>query len=210
MYNLTSVYYARIERAVQVMLHEYYLQGVATKDEDNVVGIPVPNFPVMLVKLTRGTFHNSAHWIDIPMEYTEAVTTRPPMVTMPAATSTTSSTASTASTSQPSGRSTLSTLTTATPALAPAERVANPAPDAEFAAITLRPGCSRDIFRGHPPPRNTAGEEMCVAWWTRSGCFANCGKRNTHRPFANTASEAEKGVITICMNFVFIYDILIK
>ena len=75
MYNLTSVYYARIVRAVQVMSHEYLQQGVATKDEDNVTGIPVPNFSVMLVELTRGTFHNSAHWIDIPMEYTEAVTT---------------------------------------------------------------------------------------------------------------------------------------
>jgi hypothetical protein len=185
MYNLTSVYYARIVRAVQVLSHEY-LQGVATNNADNVVGVPVPNFSVMLVELTRGTFRNSAHWIDIPMEYTESVTARPPMVSLPATTNTTS-TASTASSSQPSGRSTISTLTAAT---ALAERVANPAPDADFTAITLRPGRSRDIFREHPPPRNTAGQEMCVAWWTRSACFANCGKRNTHRPFANAGDRS--------------------
>jgi hypothetical protein len=185
MYDLNSIYYAHIVRAVQVLSHEY-LHGVATKDEDNVEGVPVPNFSVMLVELTRGTFRNSTHWIDLPMEYTAAVTGRPPMVTAPTLTNHAASTVSTASSSQPSGRSTVSALTTAT---APAARVVNPAPDAEFAAITLRPGRSREIFREHPPPRNDAGHEMCVAWWTRSGCFPNCGKRNTHCPFANAGER---------------------
>jgi hypothetical protein len=55
---------------VQVMSHEY-LTKVAVYEGDDVAAIPVPDFTVMLTELTRGTFHNSTNWMDIPIEYTE-------------------------------------------------------------------------------------------------------------------------------------------
>ncbi|KAI2489372.1 hypothetical protein MHU86_25215 [Fragilaria crotonensis] len=69
-------------------------------------------------------------------------------------------------------------------------RVANTAPDAEIGSITIRPGGARRVMEEHPPPRNDANtSEMCVAWWTRGGCYPNCRRRATHQPFASAAER---------------------
>ena len=65
----------------------------------------------------------------------------------------------------------------------------NAAVDAEFAGITLRPGGTRNIMREHRPLANDAGHEHCVAWWTRGGCFPNCGWRATHISFASAGER---------------------
>ena len=68
-HNLTSVYYTRIARAVQVCSHEY-LHRLATNDTDPTDGIEVSKFDSMLLDLsTRGTFQNSINWMDIPALY---------------------------------------------------------------------------------------------------------------------------------------------
>lgn len=59
------------------------------------------------------------------------------------------------------------------------------------ALATLHAGGTRNILREHRPPPNDAGNEFCVAWWTRRGCFPNCGRRLTHVPFASP-SERER------------------
>ena len=188
-YNLTSVYYARIVRTVQVNIYEY-LSQVAVNAEDNIGGIAVPSFTSLLQELQQGTYHNSTNWIDIPSEYLQVGTTPRP-VSLSVAHTTTSG-RSTA----PSAVSTLSTATgvsglTEGSSSAPGTRVVNPAPDADFTSIALRPGRSRDIYREHPPPHpdNNNRAEMCVAWWTRSSCYSNCGRRATHRAFASTGER---------------------
>ena len=189
MHALSSTYYARIVRAVQVMSHEYLMQ-VAVSEGDDVSSITVPDFAGMLTELTRGTFHNSTNWMDIPIDYTEAWG-RPPAAagsSTPAGSASGGSGAGTGGASRGSGRSSVDSSLTGGQS-SQGGRVTNPAPDAEIMAITLRPGRSRDIFREHPPPRNDAGNEMCVAWWTRGGCFPNCGKRNTHQPFTNAGER---------------------
>lgn len=179
--NVTSLYYARIVRAIQVCAQEYLYQ-VATHDGDDVTGIDVPKFDAMLLELTRGTFPNSTNWMDIPAEYLDqGSTTR-----APAASNSSSNTTPTASVTR-SEQSNVSSLTGNTPAVN--TRVINPAPDAEFTAIALRPGGTRPIMREHPPPANDAGRELCVAWWTRSACYQNCGRATTHRPFASPAER---------------------
>ena len=173
--QITSLYYTRIVRAVQVYAHEY-LHQVATSESDTCGGLEVPKFDSLLLELTRGTFPNSTNWMDIPAEYLEpAATTRSPV-----GTSVPSSSATTAPSTR-SGQSAVSSLTGATTVAN--TRVVNSAPDAELAATILRPGGSRQIMREHPPPSNDAGREMCVAWWTRSACYPNCGRAQTHRPF---------------------------
>ena len=56
--------------------------------------------------------------------------------------------------------------------------------DAEFSALQLRPGM-RVLLQANPPPRNNSGHEFCVSWWGRGGCYSNCSRVATHRPFAN-------------------------
>jgi hypothetical protein len=56
--GITSVYYARIVRVVQVCAHEY-LHGVSTNETDSIAGVEVPDFRSMLQELIRGTFPNS-------------------------------------------------------------------------------------------------------------------------------------------------------
>lgn len=178
-HNLTSVYYARIVRAVQVCSHEY-LHRVATSDTDTIDGIEVPKFDALLVDLTRGTFQNSTNWMDIPAAYmapAAAMSRSPSSLAAPGG-------ASTAPSTRSSQSSAVSTLTGATAAV-PNVRTVNPTPDAEFTSITLRPGGSRQILRDHPPPANDEGREMCVAWWTRSACYSTCGRRGTHRGFTS-------------------------
>lgn len=191
--RVTNTYYARIVRAVQVTAHEY-LQQVATNVVDSVTGVEVPHFSLMLQELRRGTFHQSTNWMDIPAEYMDPVSlsagpgralagavgaesynTTPSVATVGGATS---------------ARSTVSSLS-AEATRTTVARVANPSPDNEFMSIVLRAGGTRAILREHRPPTNDAGQELCVAWWTKGGCFPNCGRRATHRPFA-TAGERSR------------------
>ena len=182
--NITSVYYARIVRAVQVCAHEYFHQ-VAIHDTDDISSLTTPNFDGMLLELTRGTFSNSTNWIGIPAEYLgTGAMARPVTSIAPNAPASAGSTAP----STRSGQSNVSSLTGATPPVQNA-CVTNPAPDPEFSAITLRAGSSRPILREHPPPRNDSNREMCVAWWTRSACYQNCGHSATYRLFANAGKR---------------------
>ena len=124
-------------------------------ESDNVSGIPVPDFSGMLTVLTRATFHIPTNWIDIiPIEYTQAGGSRPPasMGTPPPASGGGSSGSGTGG-SQRSGRSGQSSVDSSlTGHSTPAGSVTNTAPDAEFLAITLRAGRSRDVFCEHLPP----------------------------------------------------------
>ena len=73
---------------------------------------------------------------------------------------------------------------------APVARIDNPGPDTEFSTITVHPGGTRPILRDeHRAPHNDAGQEFCVAWWLRSGCLQNCGRRAAHVPFSSSTAE---------------------
>ena len=182
----SHMYCARIVRAIQLEVQEY-MQRVATNVADNVVGIEVPMFSNMYQDLRHGTFHLSTNWVNVPEEYLGAF----PLSSgseggggrvAPGA----------ASTSTASTRSTVSTLTGDATRTSGANvtRVENPTADTEFTTIALRPGGARAILRAHRPPANDAGQEFCVAWWTKGGCFPNCGRRATHVSFASTAERA--------------------
>ena len=112
-HNLKSLYYSPIVRAVQIWSHEYLHRVATTNEENSIAGVPVPTFDHMLIDLTRGTFHNSTNWIDLPAEYLRAAstTTRTPMsvVASPGTASTAPST--TGGPSISGGRSTVSSLT---------------------------------------------------------------------------------------------------
>ncbi|KAI2494662.1 adenylate kinase [Fragilaria crotonensis] len=182
--GLALTYHARILRAIQVSVHEY-MQQVASNVVDGIAGIDLPNFNVLIQELKRGTFHNSTNWVDIPDQYLDAH----PSQSGGAPTNAGSSGGASTTATQASTRTGVSTLTADTHARpSSVARVENTAGDPEFAGITLRPGGTRNILREHRPPTNDAGNEFCVAWWTKGGCFPNCGRRATHVPFAS-ASE---------------------
>lgn len=188
--SVAPTYHARIVRAVQVCTHEY-MQMVAHNIADGVIGVEVPNFTVMLQELKRGTFHNSTNWVDIPEAYLDPVPPQRSMTGSNAGGGSGSTTITYASTrtgvsslsTPPSGETPTVTRTSVT-------RVENPAGDAEFANIPLRAGGTRNILREHRPPSNDAGQEFCVAWWTKGGCFPNCGRRATHTPFASAGERS--------------------
>ena len=176
-------------RHVQVNVYEY-LQALQVGGEGDAVVVPeLPTFKELLRDLQRGSFHMSSSWLPLPASLTVEPSDMPTAVSASAATrSTRSSTAA----------STVSALTTATSggrtsasagnATSQGAFVANPARDAEFDALQLR-GQMRDLLRAHPPPANDAGNEFCVSWWGRGGCYSNCGRAATHRPFANPAER---------------------
>jgi hypothetical protein len=66
--RVAQTYFARVIRAVQLGVHDYF-QRVAVNIIENVVGVKTPNFSPMLQDLKRGTFHKSTNWIPIPDEY---------------------------------------------------------------------------------------------------------------------------------------------
>lgn len=188
--NVTRTYHARIVRAVQVNAHEY-LQQVATNVVDSVAGVEVPNFVSMLQELRRGTFHHSTNWMDIPSEYLDHTSTQhTPSVAAPApAGGSGGGTVPAGSVNVHSARTSVSTLS-GEATRAPVTRITNPVTDSDFTAITLRAGGTRTILREHRPPANDAGQEFCVAWWTKGGCFPNCGRRATHQPFASPGERS--------------------
>lgn len=182
--GIAPTYHARILRAIQVCTHEY-MQMVAQNVADGITGVEVPNFTAMIQELKRGTFQNSTNWVEIPDAYLEPMV--PPRTALPPASSI--SGGATTATSDTT-RTGVSSLTAGTqPARTSVTRIDNPAGDAELASITLRPGGTRNILREHRPPVNDAGNEFCVAWWTRGGCFPTCGRRATHVPFASAAER---------------------
>lgn len=180
---IAVMYHARIVRAVQVTVHEY-MQAVACNVATGIVGVDIPSFSSMLQELKRGTFHHSTNWIDIPEAYLDPVATP---VALLRVSGTTASGATTTAT-QASTRSGVSLLTTET--RTSTARIDNPAGDTELASIPLRAGGTRNLLREHRPPANDAGNEFCVAWWTRGGCFPNCGRRATHVPFASAGERS--------------------
>lgn len=187
---IANVYFASIIRAVQIGVFEY-LHGVGTNIVEGHMGVLLPDFRPLVTALKRGTFHLSSNWVSLPEEYLEpprsvgegSVSTRAP------------SAVATSAGSVATARTDVSALTTETPRI-PVARIANPAPDAEFSSIAVRPGGLRPVFREHHPPSNDAGHEFCVAWWLRSGCFGNCGRRQTHVPFASPGERSR--LLTYC------------
>ena len=185
-------YAAHVLRHVQTNIYEY-MQGVQVGDVilgQGLAAIEVPTFKSLMVVLQRGNFHTSGEWIPLPTALLEP---------SPARALSVASGRSTAASTRSSSVSTLTGGTnaggrpgdtTAAPAPAPALQsfVTNPARDPEFDALQLRPQM-RELLRAHPPPTNDAGQEFCVSWWGRGGCYSNCGRRATHRPFANSAER---------------------
>lgn len=184
--GVAPTYFARVVRAVQLGVHDYF-QQVAVNLTDSVVGVEAPQFASMLQELKRGTFHQSTNWIYIPDEYLENAATHRTVSTSSTSASHTAM-GGTARSQVSAGGSVgtgVSSLTHETNPRESVTRVENTAPDSEFTSLTLRAGGTRAILRAHRPPANDAGNEMCVAWWTRGGCYPNCGRRNTHQPFAS-------------------------
>lgn len=181
--GIGGIYHAKILRAIQLGVHDYLAQ-VATSQATGVTGVVLPSFSTMMKDLKQGTFPQSTNWVAIPEAYLDPIP-------VPAAVSTGTPSMSGTTTTQGSSRTGVSTLTTPTDATERVARVANPSPDAEIGAITIRAGGARRIMEEHPPPTNDAGtSQLCVAWWTRGGCFPNCRRRATHQPFASEGERA--------------------
>lgn len=107
--NVTSLFHARIIRAIKVNVHDY-MQMVTGNVADGVAGVEVPSVATMLQELCRGTFHQSTNWVDIPEAYLEPLqhTYSPPVGSV----HTTGGTSTTAT--QATTRTGVSTLTTDT------------------------------------------------------------------------------------------------
>ena len=178
--GVAVLYHARIIRAIQLSVHDY-MQMVASNVAEGITGVDIPSFATMLQELRRGTFHNSTNWVEIPETYLEPLPAPPLSIPTFSSASTTATHATT--------RTGVSTLTTDISTRTAVTRVDNPSGDPEFAGVTLRSGGTRAIMREHRPPTNDAGNEFCVAWWTKGGCFPNCGRRATHAPFATTGER---------------------
>ena len=140
--------------------------------------------------LQRGTYHASNSWISLPSEYLTAPAVLPPVViTAPAL-------AATVAAGGGNALSIVSGLTTAAPprtaagtASATQTRVPNPAPDAAFQTLNLRPRLG-DLLRVHRPPQNDAGVEFCVSWWCKGACYWGCSRHRAHTPFASPGERA--------------------
>lgn len=67
----------------------------------------------------------------------------------------------------------------------------NPARDAEFEGLQLRPGM-RQLLQANPPrPQNDRNVEFCVSWWGCGGCYySNCNRVAAHCAFANVDERA--------------------
>ncbi|KAI2502315.1 hypothetical protein MHU86_12119 [Fragilaria crotonensis] len=178
--QIANTYFSRILRTVQLSVYEY-LQQVGTNVADGVNGIPLPSFASLLQDLKRGTFHLSTNWVAIPDEYLT------PSVQTGVARNQGSIAGSGNTIATPTTGSTHSVVSSVTgdTSRTPVAREENPRPDADFTSLTMRPGGIRNVLRTHRPANNDSGNEFCVAWWTKGACFANCGRRATHAPFAS-------------------------
>lgn len=181
-----EVYPAHVVRHVQINVYEY-MQALQVRGDGALPELP--SFQGLHQCLQRGSFHMSSEWLPLPATVTvePAAATLAPAGAVSIATRTTrASTASITSgltSATPGARATGSAATSTQ-----GSYVVNPARDAEFDALQLRPQM-RELLRAHPPPTNDAGHEFCVSWWGRGGCYSNCGRAATHRPFANVAER---------------------
>ena len=186
----TNLYFACIVRSVQVQVQAYeYLQQVGVNMAEGHAGVDLPEFKTLVTDLRRGTFPYSNNLVPLPAEYLETARS-----TTIIGTRTTSTTTSPGGVSGGSVQTGVSSLTEAT--RVSVGWVDNPHPDNDFASITLRPSGTRPVLREHPSPHNDAGQELCVAWWLRSGCFPNCGRRATHCAFASANERTH--LLTYC------------
>lgn len=180
-----EVYPAHVVRNVQIHVYEYLQSLQVGRGGEDALGITtLPSFQELLRDMQRGSFHMSPSWLPLPASVTVDPTTAPNSAGANTG-GTRSTRASTASTT--SGLTSITGGGRTTPATQ-GTYVANTARDAEFDALQLRPQM-RELLRTHPPPANDAGNEFCVSWWGRGGCYTNCGRAATHRPFANNAER---------------------
>ena len=183
--SITGIYHACIVRAVQVHMHDF-LHDISVNVTEGYTGVEIPDFKSVFTDLRRGTFHVSSNWVPLPSEYmvepTSASLSSHGASRAPSAVSTGAS-------SVASGRTGVSSLTAEASRPGAMMRIDNPAPDAAFTSITVRPGGTRPIVQVHPPPNNVTGQVHCLSWWLRGSCYPNCGRRSTHVPFANAAER---------------------
>ena len=181
-----EVYPAHVIRHVQINVYEY-MQALQVSDGTTTVALP--NFQGLHQSLQRGSFHMSPDWLPLPSSVTmdpSAGTLAPAAAASLATRSTRASTASV--TSNLTSSTTGGRTSTGGGATNQGTYMPNPARDAELEALQLRPQM-RELLRAHPPPPNDAGHEFCVSWWHRGGCYTNCGRAATHRPFANAGER---------------------
>ena len=146
-------------------------------------GVNSPEFrKMMITDLKRGTFHLLGYCCPPPL-LEEYMVVRAPIT---AAASRAPSLAPTGASSVVTTRTGVPTLTTDSTRGTPAARVANPAPDPDFANITAR----QLLRERRPSPVNDAGSKFCVAWWIRSASFEKYGHHRTNVPFANTTKPS--------------------
>ncbi|KAI2493228.1 hypothetical protein MHU86_21302 [Fragilaria crotonensis] len=176
---IQQAYPARILRSIQIQVYEY-LRGImiAAADDIAVAVDASPDFTQLLLDLQRGTFHTSNGWVPLPSAYVVA----PVIAIQPARSAGTITTTSTTTGGGGSVASGVSALTAATTAVAQT-RSTNPVSDPTFNDMALR-GALGPLTRAHRPPRNDAGNEFCVGWWCKGGCYS-CGRRSAHVPFAS-------------------------
>lgn len=183
-----KVYAAHVVQHVQINVYEYLQELQAVGGEIP----PAPTFQELHRGMQRGSFHMSAEWLPLP----SSVTVEPQLGTISPLGAASVNTRST----RASAASTVSGLTAPTTggrtggiaaggaSTAQGSYVPNPARDTEFDALQLRPQM-RELLRANPPPRNDANNEFCVSWWGRGGCYSNCSRAATHRPFANATER---------------------
>lgn len=186
-----DVYPAHIVRHVQVNVYEYLQALQVHNGEDRP---PVPSFQELHRCLSRGSFPASSEWLPLP----PSVTVEPsaPALTPVGVAAVSARSARAEAASQ--AASVVSGLTGTTISGASSRSVSNAsaaggymlnaARDPEFDGLQLRPGM-RQLLQAHPPPRNDNNVEFCVSWWGRGGCYTNCSRAASHRPFANAAER---------------------
>ena len=182
---------AHVLRYVQINVVEYLQSLQAWSGVGGAEAPELPQFQDLLRDLQRGSFHISSSWLPLPASMTvePTATVRSSNNTVSTRTTRASTAASTTSslTSVTGGGGRMGSGTGSTVPQQGAY-VVNPARDPEFDALQLRPQM-RDLLRAHPPPANDAGNEFCVLWWGRGGCYTNCGRASTHRAFANAGER---------------------
>jgi hypothetical protein len=184
-----EVYAAHVVRHVQINVYEY-LQALQVVGGDFPAA---PTFHELHRGMQRGSFHMSAEWLPLPASVTVdplPATVTPLGTTSVNTRSTRASTASTMSglTAPTANGRTSSNNTVGGASNAQGSYTPNPARDSEFDSLQLRPQM-RELLRANPPPRNDANNEFCVSWWGRGGCYSNCSRAATHRPFANATER---------------------
>ena len=180
-------YPSRILRYVQVRAYEYLRFINTSPNEDLEWNVDnAPDFEPMLMDLQRGTFHTSNNWMPLPAAYVVAPATTYLATRSTGTVATASTTTGGGGASVTSGVSALTTATT-TPSNTQT-RIPNPNNDAAFNNLTLR-GALGTLVRANRPPRNDAGNEFCVGWWCKGGCYSSCGRRDAHVPFASTGER---------------------